>query len=144
MYDFKKCKEGTLTTFSKSVTQGLCMTKWSSTCKWNGTEQLKRGKKCWQSVHRHLFYLQFLLWKLLVQVILFEIDYANLHELFCQFISWTNWVNSGKFMDNWWISYQVMADMKKVYNNLIIINLYRLIQWDRVKNCAIDLKKNSL
>ena len=33
----------------------------------------------------------------------FEIDcaifYTNLHELFCQFISWTIWVNSGKFMD---------------------------------------------
>ena len=62
-----------------------------------------------------------------VQVILFEIDctifYTNLHELFCHFISWTNWVNSGKFMDNCWISCQVMADMKKVYNNLIIINL---------------------
>ena len=39
-----------------------------------------------------------------IQVILFEINcaifYTNLHELFCQFISWTNWVNSGKFMDN--------------------------------------------
>ena len=37
-----------------------------------------------------------------LQVILFEIDcailYTNLHELFCQFISWTNWVNSGKFI----------------------------------------------
>ena len=63
-----------------------------------------------------------------IQVILFEIDcaifYTNLHELFCQFISWTNWVNSGKFMDNCWISCQVMADMKKVYDDLIIINLY--------------------
>ena len=48
-------------------------------------------------------------------VILFEIDraisYTNLHELFCQFISWTNWVNSCKFMDNRRISCQVMADM---------------------------------
>ena len=63
-----------------------------------------------------------------LQVILFEIDcaifYTNLHELFCQFISWTNLVNSGKFMDNCWISCQVMADMKKVYDDLIIINLY--------------------
>ena len=42
----------------------------------------------------------------------------------CQFISWTNWVNSGKFMDSCWISCQVMAYMKKVYDNLIIINLY--------------------
>ena len=51
-----------------------------------------------------------------VQVILFEINstifYTNLHELFCQFISWTNWANSGKFMDNCWISRQVMADME--------------------------------
>ena len=35
----------------------------------------------------------------------FEIDwrnfYTNLLELFCQCISWTNWVNSGKFMDKW-------------------------------------------
>ena len=50
---------------------------------------------------------------ILYQVILFEIDCAifdtNLHQLFCQFRSWTNWVNSGKFMDNWWISCQVTA-----------------------------------
>ena len=63
-----------------------------------------------------------------VQVFLFEIDcaifYTNLHALFCQFISWTNWVNSGKFMDNCWISCQVMADMEKFYDDLIIINLY--------------------
>ena len=50
--------------------------------------------------------------------------YTNLHKLFCQFISWTNWENSGKFMDNCWISCQVMADMKKVYDDLIISNLY--------------------
>ena len=48
-----------------------------------------------------------------------------LHELFCQFISWTNWVNSGKFMDNCWISCQVMAGMEKFYDDLIIFNLYR-------------------
>ena len=58
---------------------------------------------------------------LVIQVIFFKIDcpsfYSNLHELFCQFISWTNWVNAGK-------SCQVMADMKKVYDELIIINLY--------------------
>ena len=63
-----------------------------------------------------------------VQVILFEINcmifYTNLHELVCQFIRWTNWVNSGKFMDNGWISCQVMADMEKFYDDLIIINLY--------------------
>ena len=62
-----------------------------------------------------------------LQVILFEIDcaifYTNLHKLFCHFISWTNWVNSGKFMDNCWISCQVMADMKKVYDDLLVINL---------------------
>ena len=66
-----------------------------------------------------------------IQVILFEIDcaifYTNSHELFCQFISWTNWVNSGKFMDNCWISCQVMADKKKVYDDLIIINLYQAV-----------------
>ena len=43
-----------------------------------------------------------------LQVILFEIDCVifcmNRHELFCQFISWTNWVNSGKFMDNCWMN----------------------------------------
>ena len=64
---------------------------------------------------------------ILLQVIIFEIDcaifYTNLHDFFCQFISWTNWVNSGKFMNNCWISCQVMADMKKVYDDLIIINL---------------------
>ena len=63
-----------------------------------------------------------------VQVILFEIDYTNfwtnLHKWLCQFIKWTNWVNSGKFIDNCWISCQVMADMKIFSNNLIIINLY--------------------
>ena len=57
-------------------------------------------------------------WETLIQVILFEIDcaifYTNLYELFCQFISWTNWVNSGKFMDNCWISCQVMADYGKI------------------------------
>ena len=62
-----------------------------------------------------------------IQVILFEITcaifYTNLHELFCQFISWTNWVNSGKFIDSCWISCQVMADMKKVFDDLVIINL---------------------
>ena len=54
----------------------------------------------------------------IVQVILCDIDcaifFTNLHELFCQFNSWTNWVNSGNFMDNGWISCQVMADLKKV------------------------------
>ena len=54
-----------------------------------------------------------------LHVILFEMDctiiYTNLHELFCQFISWRNCrVNSGKFIDNCWKSCQVMADMKKV------------------------------
>ena len=68
-----------------------------------------------------------------LQVILFEIDcaifYTNLHELFCQFISWTNWVNPGKFMDNCWISCQVMDDMEKLYKDLIIINLYLHFFW---------------
>ena len=38
-------------------------------------------------------------------------------------VSWTNWVNSDKFMDSCWISCQVMADMEIFYDNLIIINL---------------------
>ena len=67
--------------------------------------------------------------KCIIQVILFEIDcaifYTNLHELFCQFISWTNWINSGNFMDNCWMPCQVMADMEKFYDDFIIINLYR-------------------
>ena len=46
--------------------------------------------------------------------------YTNLHELLCQFISWTNWVNSGKFMENCWRSCQVMADMKKDYDDLSV------------------------
>ena len=55
------------------------------------------------------FYQRFFL--LFLQVTLFEIDcaifYTNLHGLFCQFISGTIWVNSGKFIDNCWISCQV-------------------------------------
>ena len=50
-----------------------------------------------------------------------------LHELFCQFISWTNWVYSGKFLDNCWISCQVMADMEIFYNDLIIITLCPIV-----------------
>ena len=43
------------------------------------------------------------------------IFYTNLHELFCQFKSWTNWISSGKFRENCWIvKCQVMVDMKKV------------------------------
>ena len=49
--------------------------------------------------------------------------YTNLHELLCQFISWTNWVNSGNFMDICRISCQVMADMEKFYDDPISINL---------------------
>ena len=63
-----------------------------------------------------------------LQFILFEIGctifYTNLHKLLCQFINWTNWLNSSKFMDNCWISCQIMADMKKVYNDLTSINLW--------------------
>ena len=33
----------------------------------------------------------------------------------------------GNFTDNFWKSCQVMADMKKVYDDLTIINLYFLI-----------------
>ena len=76
--------------------------------------QIKVSKSTW------LLWFDVFSWSNYVQVILFEIDcaisYTNLHELFCQFISWSNWVNSGKFM----------ADMKKVYGDLIIINLYNV------------------
>ena len=40
------------------------------------------------------------------------------------FISWTNWVNSSKFMDNCRISCQVMADLAIFSYDLIFINLY--------------------
>ena len=63
--------------------------------------------------------------------------YINSHELFCQFISWTNWVNSGKFMDSCWISCQVMADMKKVFDDLIINNLYRVSSVLRLTNWVL-------
>ena len=84
-------------------------------------------------VSNNIFWSMIICWdNQIIQVILFEIDcaifYTNLHELFCQFISWTNWVNFGKYMDNCWIPCQVMADMKKIYNDLIIINLYW--QWN--------------
>ena len=59
-------------------------------------------------VLNELFYRLFLL-RLIAQI--FTQSYV--HELFCQFISWTNWVNSGKFMDNCWVSCHVMAEMKK-------------------------------
>ena len=55
-----------------------------------------------------------------VKLILF---YANLYGLFCQFVSWTNWVNSGRFMNDCWISCHVMVDMKNFYDVLTIINL---------------------
>ena len=83
---------------------------------------------CFYVPSLHHFFSCFTLHLSYVQVILFEINcaifYTNLHELFRQFISWTNWVNSGKFMDNCCISCQVTAGMKKVYNDLTIINLY--------------------
>ena len=101
----------------------------------------------------------FFLW---VQVILFEIDWAishtNLHELFC-FISWTNWVNSAKFMDNFWIlchfvscglcipfqksqpqqpiilqkiaQHPMHVFMENIYDDLIIINLY-VDSWSKI------------
>ena len=63
---------------------------------------------------------QFPNWHQKVQVILFEIDCA----VFYPNLRWTNCVNSGKLMDNCWIPCQVMAYMKKVYDDLIMINLY--------------------
>ena len=83
---------------------------------------IKKESKPWMT-NKHLFIDFFLV----VQVILFEIDcaifYTNFHELFCQFIKWTKFGNSGKSMDNCWMSCQVMDDMKKVYDDLAIINL---------------------
>ena len=72
---------------------------------------------------------------LLIQVILFEIDcaifYTTLHELFCQFISWTNLVNFCKFqfLNNCWISCQVMDGMEIFYDDLIIVNLHVFTSW---------------
>ena len=41
-------------------------------------------------------------------------------------------------MDNCWISRQVLADMKKVYDNLIIINLYtNRLDFDLLKYLSI-------
>ena len=86
------------------------LTRWSQ--RWRENMKLPESKGSSWFYQEHL------------QVILFEIDcaivYTNLHELFCQSNSWTNWVNSGKFMDNCWKSCQVMPDMD--YH--IIINLY--------------------
>ena len=66
----------------------------------------------------------------------------SIAQLFCQFISWTNWVNSGKFMDNCWISCQVMADMETIYDDLIIINLQRRDKpWTKIQ-FAIFLAMN--
>ena len=59
-----------------------------------------------------------------VQVILFG-DWLrnflqNLHELFCQFISWTNRVDSGKSLDNWWMaSYGWYGKIKSKDSNYI-------------------------
>ena len=62
--------------------------------------------------------ISLLLIKHKLQVILFEINcaifYTNLHELFSQFISWTNWVNSGKFMDNHWIAWLIWKKFTKI------------------------------
>ena len=63
------------------------------------------------------------------------IFYSSLHELICQFIIWTNWVNSGKFMANCWIScHGWYADMEKNYDDLIIINLYTKHRFFLTKN----------
>ena len=80
----------------------------------------------------------------MIQVILFEFDcsiFTQIYiKLFCKFISWTNWVKSGKFMKNCSISCQVMTDMKKVYDNLIIINLYNYVN---VPKCQWQLNANN-
>ena len=54
----------------------------------------------------------------------------SITQFFTQiYMSWTNLGHSGKFMDNCWISCQIMADMKNVYDDLIIVNLYVLISY---------------
>ena len=71
-----------------------------------------------------------------IQVILFEITifYTNLQELFCQFISWTNWVNSGKFMDNCWIPCQVMAEFTTI-SKLLTCNWDQLCHKKKKVHC---------
>ena len=64
-----------------------------------------------------------------------------LHELFYQFISWTNWVNSGKCMDNCWISCQRYGWYEKVYNDFIIINLYKLLKYAWKVNCLVKINE---
>ena len=39
--------------------------------------------------------------------------FTQIYMNFGQFISWTNWVKCGIFMDNCWKKCQVMADLKK-------------------------------
>ena len=85
----------------------------------------------------------------LIQVILFEIDclifYTYLHELFCQFISWTNWVNSDKFMDKLLNIMSSYGWYEKVYGNLIIINLYKKIHTGvTIKFLAFSLSIKSM
>ena len=85
------------------------------------------GFNSFKWLYQMIWVLLFIYIVLIKDVILFEIDcaifYTNLHELFCQFISKLN--KLGTFMDNCWVSCEVMADMKKkCYDHLMIINLY--------------------
>ena len=52
--------------------------------------------------------------------------YSNFHELFCQFISWTNWVNFGNSAE---YHVKLWLIWKKVYDDIIIINLYAFDKW---------------
>ena len=98
---------------AKSITSSKCLY-YLYWCSKSRTDCSPYQKKKWSNV-------------VLLQVTLFQINcdffYTNSHDLFCQFINWTNWVNSSKFMDNCWISCQVMADTENFYDDLIIINL---------------------
>ena len=77
---------------------------------------------CFYVPSLHHFFSCFTLHLSYVQVILFEINFllkftrivSSIHKL----------IKLGKFMDHCWISCQVMADMEKFYNYLMIINLY--------------------
>ena len=88
---------------------------------WDRLRKLHKFTWIVLSVHSSIH----LVWRLFSTLLKLEIStLLKLQTRWIELISWTNWVNSGKFVDNCWISCQVMADMKQVYDDLIIINLY--------------------
>ena len=86
-----------------SSSNGICYS--ISTLK--SAKTLKCHQQFWVSINDKILRSVLLLTpaqqSLFLQVILSEIDcaifYTNLHELFCQFISWTNWVNYGQLLN---------------------------------------------